>query len=539
MTLPTDMIVQHPHPQNPKYFMARIEVPDEEEFHVERRIFVIDTYSKFRGNAANWSLIEPANDFIRKNLDKDEYLYLVKLFIRAKRDLIQMRDQQSAMIAIASIDEKINKTFSKLSIPDRLFDYVVNNKLIEIPDLSEAGTRAQDTPEKTFKEDEYHIINTIIIISKILFPIFGECIDRLQPIKGYSVVKEIMTFGMLNSLLAGYYEPIIRKLQYYFTNIIDQSLPNDPMLAFRGITPSSVIDDRLAKIVIKNFVNYDLYRESGNVMRCLAVTARRAIETETTSASDTKYKPMHDAQDNGSEDGRNVSQLEHMVNIANEPVEVPILVRIAINNFISTYLDRNSVNQKLFEQAISFYKITSIPPTPINELVVAMFIADPIGSAYSVKYMDMEMMVKVITIVQLYALKTGFHSIVPLLSMIPTGRIKSAADMDGVDNYILINEGRSAGGVNYRLNLQESVSHLDDFSNFNFNSIMDELRSFIVSEVHKYNVAPSILVGSDTGKTRDTDGEVKYSENIIAELLHFLYHLLKSDKFRSMADATA
>lgn len=539
MALPNDMIVPHGHPQNPKYFMARIEVPDEEEFHIERRIFVIDTYSKFRGNIDNWSLIEPANDFIRKNLDKDEYLYLVKLFIRTKRDLIQIRDQQSAMIAIAAIDEKIKKTFTKLAIPDRLFNYVTQNKLIEIPDLSEAGTRAQDTPEKTFHEDEYHIINTIIIISKILFPIFGECIDRLQAIKGYSVVKEIMTFGTMNGLLADYYEPIIRKLQYYFTNIIDQSLPHDPMLAFRGITPSSVTDDRLAKIVVKNFVNYDLYRESGNVMRCLAVTVRRAIETETTGASDTKYKPMHDSQETGSEDGRNVSQLEHMVNIANEPVEVPILVRIAINNFITNYLDRNSINQQVFEQAVNFYKITSIPPTPINEIVVAMFIADPIGSAYAVKYMDMEMMVRVITIVQLYALKTGFNSIVPLMSMIPTGRTKTAIDMDSVDNYILINEGRSMGGVNYRLNLQESVSHLDDFANFNFNSIMDELRTFIVSEVHKYNVAPSLLTGTDTGKTRDIDGEVKYSENVIAELLHFLYHLLKSDKFRSMVDATA
>lgn len=523
-------LVPYRDPTNPKNFLAEIAFPHE-EIHVERRIFDIKTYAKLRKDASSWDRIQPANDFLA-TFDRDEYTYLVRLFVRAKRDLDQVRDRQSVMNAVAAINEKVAKTFGKLNLAKRLLEYVRNDKRITMPDLSNVGTRLQDTKEKTFREDEYHLINTIVIISKMLFPIFGEIINKIQRIENtYSGVKEIVAFGIINSMLARDFETIITKLHNYISNIIDQTLPQDPMLCLYGITETSLSYDKLAKNVVKNFVNHDLYQDGGNIMRYLAVTIKRAISTETSgSTKSLLYKPRI-LPESGSDDGRNISILENAVNTSSEAVEVPILVKIAVDKFITDYVTANNINVSFFEQAVAFYKATTLPPTPVNELIVAMFVAEPIGSAYCVKYMNMDMMVRIIVIIQIYAMKMGFGELVPLLSMIPTGIVKN--DPDEIDNRLLIdNKSNVSGGVNYYINLREANAHLDDFANFNFTELMDNLVLFIVKNVHAFNTAQLILDLGDTGSTVNDDDILKYDDNIISNLHHLMYHLLVANPER-------
>jgi len=510
-----------------KNFLAEIAFPNE-EVHVERRSFDINTYFYLRNNLDYWQRIQPANDFIA-TLDQDEYSYLVKLFIRAKRDLNQITDRESAMQAIAAIDEKVAKTFSKLNLSERLFSYVCQDKRITMPDLSEVGKRAQDTEEKTFREDEYYLINTIIVISKILFPIFGEIINRIQHVEdAYNGFKEIMAFGIINTLLSRDFDIIIKKLLNYIDIIVGDNLPSDPMLVFHGMTKTTLTYDKLAKMVVKNFVNHDLYKPGGNVMTYLIVTIKRAIDMDTTGKN--TYQMRHDPETG--EDGSNISYLENSVNVIGEPIETSIIVKIAVDKFTKDYVKQNGIRMRVFEAAESFYKVTSLPPTVLNEQLVAMFVADPIGSAYCVKYMNMDMMVRLIIILQIYAIRMGFREVVPLLSMIPTGVIKTHTDE--IDNHLIISDGRGDGPINYYLNLREATVHLDDFSNFNFAELMKGLIMFVVGGSHTFNVAPSILELGDTGNTKNVNGIVKYDKNIISELYRFMYHLLQADKDRKI-----
>jgi len=511
-------------PTNPKNFLAVIEFPAD-EIHIERRVFDIKTYAQLKGTKADWKHIQPANDFLA-TLDRDEYSYLVKLFVRSKRDLNQIRDRASAMNAITAIDEKVAKTFGKLNLSERIHQYVSEDKRITMPDLSDVGKRPQDTPEKTFGEEEYHLINAIIVISKILFPIFGEIINKVQHVSDlHNGVKEIVAFGIVNTLMTRDFSEIIQKLHNYVSKMVDQSLSDDPMLTFYGITETSLTYDKLAKMIVKNFVNHDLYQEGGNVMRYIAVTIKRALNAETSGSNKKVTYKARILPELGGDDGRNVSLLENAVSTASEPIEIPIIVKIAVDKFTENYLIKNNIRPSFFEQVVSYYKITSLPPTPINELVVAMFVADPIGSAYCVKYMNMEMMVKIIVIIQIYAMKMGFKEIIPLLSLIPTGTVK--IDSDEVDNAILISEGRGDSDINYYINLREETMHLDDFNNFNFTDLMENIFKFIVNNVHTFNVSPKILELSDTGDTISEDGILRYNKNIISELYKFLYHLLK------------
>ena len=510
-------------PGNPKNLFAEV-VFDNDEIRSERRTFDIKTYARLRSNLTYWEHIQPANDFITKTLDKDEYNYLVRLFVRAKRDLGQIRDRASVMQAVAAIDEKVAKTFGKLALSERIFDYVVKDSRITMPDLTGIGTRPQDTKEKTFYEDEYHLINSIIIISKILFPIFGELINKIQHVEDtYSGVKEIVTFGIVNSLLNRDFEVIIKKLHNYISKIIDTTLSDDAMLVFHGITETSLTYSILAKMVVKNFVNHDLYRSGGNVMLYLAVTVKRAIDTETGSSNKNLAYLARILPETG-DDGRNISFLENSINTTSEPVEIPVIVKIGVDKFITDYLSRNKILTSLFDDAVAFYKVTSLPPTPINELLVAMFVADPIGSAYCVKYMNMDMIIKIVVILQIYAMRMGFKELIPLLSLIPTGTIKT--DTDEIDNHIIISDGRGLGDINYYVNLRELTTHLDDFSNFNFVELMKNLILFVVGNVHTFNVAPSIMELGNMGNTVSDDGIVRYDKNIIAAIYRFMHHML-------------
>ena len=521
----------HNYNDDPNLVYAEIAFP-EEIIRTDRRIFDIYTYSKLRKNGAGWLDIQPANDFLA-TLDFDEYDEIVRIFKFAKAELRNVMNSTTAMTAVSRIDEKIAKIFGKLHLSERLFDYVCRDKRIVMPDLSLVGTRPQDTEEKTFYEDDYHLINTIVIISKILFPIFGETISKLQSLpNALSSVKEVITAGEINTLLLRDFGKIINKLINYITKTINSSLPSDQMLVFNGVTETGLANDKFAKMIVKTFVNHNLYKPQGNIMRCVIVTVKRAVSTEPSGGANKnlKYKERIYDQQNG-DDGRNNSHLEDSVNIASEPVETAIIVKIAVDRFITDYLAQNNIRMGVFEKAVQFYKVTSVVPTPINELIVAMFVADPIGSAYCVRYMNMDMMVRIVVLIQIYMIRTGFKELVPLLSLIP-GSIKT--ELDNVSNAIIIDEGRGTNKLNYMLNLREMVAHLDDFSNFSFKDLMSNIIDFTVRNNHTFNVASTILELSDTGSTLNNEGILTYDQNIISELHRFMYHMLLSSVDRKL-----
>ena len=506
---------------------------DDEEIRPERRVFNINTYNRFKDNREVWHKIEQVNEIL-STLDNDEKAYVVKLFVRAKRDLAQIHDGDSAIAAITAIDEKVSKVFGKLNLSERILDYVKQNQRIILPDLSKIGSRPQDSEAMSFRESDYHQIHAIFVIAKMLFPIFGEIISRIQRVdKLDNSIKEILAFGIMNSLLNRDFHEITNKLQFYIGVIIKNTISDDQMMSFYGLTEIGLTHDRLAKTIVKNAVNFDLYQDDGNVMRYITVTIKRFIANST--SKNMTYKALMVPEVNDT-DGSNASIMENESHALREPLEVPIVVKLGVEKFISDYIAMNNLSTDLMEKSISYYTVTTLPPTMINELLVAMFVGDTIGSAYSVRYMNMEMIVKIVTITQIYCIYMGFESLVPLLSLIPAGAIKTHADE--IDNHIIINDGR-IGTVNYYINLAEETKHLDDFPGFNLAEYLKQITMFIVSQVHNYNVSPSIeALCNGFGDTKNVDGTVRYGKGIVNELHRFMYHLMVDNHLRMIIKAS-
>jgi hypothetical protein len=508
---------------------------DPEKIRIEKRLFNIRTYDVLRKN--KWGNVDPVNRFIRETLDESEYDQLVQLFVKCKRELVGAETGESIVDAVVKIDNYIYKTFKKLGISARVFDFVCRDQSISLPDFTNIGTRDQDTPEKTFYEDDYHLINTIVIIAKMLCPLFGDIINRIKLANdSYKSMKEIVAFGIINNILREDFEVITKKLMNYIGKMIDRFLSDDPMITFNGITATSLTNYMFAKIIVKNFTNLNLYEPDGNVIRSVCVTLKRSIENETKGATKLMYRERFVPET--SDDDQNTSLMENSINTVNEPVETPVIVHEAIEYFISDFLEKNSVDKEFFEELVRYYKVTILQPTPVNELIVALFVADPIGSAYCVKYMDMDMMIRIIVIIQIYAMNMGFKSIIPILSLIPTNTTKT--EINDADNRIILNNGRgnNPNMINYFIHLNECVGHIKDWNGFNFTEYMKIIMMYVIENIHIYNVAPGLLNISDTGTTyKGDDDTLKYDENIIAELHSFMYHLLKlSNEDRSFVN---
>ena len=522
------MIVPYVDPDNPRGISAVIEF-DDEEIRQERRTFNVSTYGKLRASNAAWDRIAPANDVLN-TLDRDEYSYMVKLYIRAKRDLSQVHDCQSMTAAILAIDEKVAKTFGKLNMSERILKYVMDNHNISMPDLTSAGTRPQDSDAMTFFESDYNNINTIVIIAKLLFPIFGEVINRIQFIEALdNDVKEIVAFGIVKSLLNRDFHDIVVKLHNYIGTIVKSTMSDDPMIVYYGFTETSLTYDKLARTVVKNAVNHDLYRKDGNIMKSIAVTTKRSIKIEGRSGKGITYKSRIAPEKNtGFDVGKNLSSLENESHILKEAIEVPMLVRVSIERFISDYISVNNINTTSYQKAVEYYRVTAVPPTPVNELIVALFVSSKIGSAYCVRYMNMEMMTSVITLIQIYAMSLGYQSIVPLLTSISTGMVK--IDTNEVDNNIILSDGRGAPGkTNYYVAIREMLTHLDGFQGFNLGDCLKDLMLSIVATTHRFNVAQTIGVSGEFKNTVSNDGILQYDIAIINDLYQFIYHLMIPD----------
>jgi len=503
---------------------------DDDDVHPNRRTFNIETFNKLKRSSQLWDKLKPINEFL-ETLDHDEGFYLVRMYMQAKRELLNLSDRASAINAIETINGIVAKTFKRLDLSRRIYDYVVADPGIIPPLPPETETRHHHTPEMTFLTPDYNQVNAIIVITKLLFPIFGEVIHAVKFIKDIdNDSKELLAFGTMNTVLSRDFGEITLKLKNYISRLIGNSMSADPMLAFKGITKTSATFDRLAKTLVKSGVNFDLYEADGNFIRYLAVTIRRASKNDTNGQKSSFFSRTPVDATSG-DDGRKLSFQENEAHLLKEPIEVPILVKSAIERFIETYLEQNSIDRAVFDRAVKYYSMTLIPPTPINELMVAMFIAHPVGAAYSTKYMTMTTMVKLITIMQMYAVRMGFNELVPIMSLSPTGMKKT--EMDAASNQILISEGRGSSNTkNYILQMSEESLHLGDFQQFKLNEYVGTIIDYLVNNIHNYNVSPEIELMGNFGDSSTESGMLRYGGNVVNELFRFLYQMLVGDPDR-------
>ena len=479
--------------------------------------FNIKTYSKLSRTDLMLDKLNPIPNFINK-LSKTEQSKLIKMFIDVKKCILF--DETKSIEKIASnIGTVIFDVFENMNLVDKLKKYVIDNK-VPIPNLKNIGTRPQDNKKTTFYYEEYLDLTTITLICKLLCGIFGEIIFLVSNINSSidNSLKEIYAIFVIKKILDKYFKNLIDKLVYYIENFINKVKSGQDLNSlFKGYDKSKIRLSVYSIIIIKKFVNIDLYDPGQNIMiyiyRCISKTL------ESLAGSLKKKNIIMERYSSSSifSDGDNDEEelLEEESFSFNITLDVPILIRYAADQIIEKY--EKQFDPTLFKQVSNYYLFSILDITPINELLVATFLSSEIESAYSIKQLKIFQFVKLITIIQLQFLKNRkYKNLINLLSLTPSTNPKEF--MSEIDNRIYLNKGI---GTSFRL-IKSNLQHLS--KEIEWNVQINKIVNFIIRYNHFYNTCPQIYeLMSMPNKNGDI---IEYEEDIIHLIYDYIAELL-------------
>jgi len=482
-------------------------------------LFDIQTFNNLKKTEIlDPSIVGPANDFL-KSLPLADYQKLVAVFYRIKNLLAKVEEEDYNIInAISNADKLFFIMVEETELVKKILMFVENSG-INIPVLDNVGTRPQDSKEMTFVREDYITLSAIIVICKICFPLFGETIKVIKSKPSCNrELKEKYCLGIVNTTLNTFFKDISSKLFNYITSVMKQYKNNDILCSFQGYTKETIITTMFASMLVKKFVNINLHKPDGNIMSyaitCVKSTASSMFGKFRTSGTHfPRFEPQEMADDESKK-----SLLENESAAFDTTSDISSIVKIGIEKHIHDYIKKNNVRLDILKSSFDYYSNFTIPITPINEYIISLFIGKEIGGAVGIRYVNAELYVKAIILAQIFMARSGFGSLVPLLTMLPTNKPKT--EIDVVVNHILITKGI---GPDYR-SCKELLVHLDD--NFNWERHFRTMIEFLVKKNHAFNV--SLSIQEIFPMDNNTNGDIyKYDKNVIEEIYRFTFEMLK------------
>ena len=483
---------------------------------VDRVRFNIYTYSKLRVTSSsedNWHLICVVNEFMM-TFDIDERFTLCKMFVRLRSDCVSLRKNVDLFAAVRKMSARVTNVFTQLNIIERAHDYVNKHEKIVFVANEKKGRRSYDKDELTWGEEDYLKLAALSIICKLMFPVFGEVIHRVCAMSEHTNEgKEIYAATIVADIIEKTAGDVYARFKYYVQYFINAEMSNDDIIAMYGITSSTLVKRRTASLFVKNLVNFDLYNPEKNMITYLHTSAAAAAKTNYNKKNSIHYS---DRVVIGDDSETNQSDIDMSTSLYMDKVEKRPLILAAVDTFISDYITRNNLREDIIEEAVEWYRYNMPVPNELNSFLIGLFISNEIGSAYAVQYIDAEMFIKLIVVMQLYMIRTNNSELIPMLSAISTD-VERKPEL--VVNKLMISRGRGAG-FSF---LTSALSHLDKY--INFEEVFDKLIMYIVSTNHIQNVAPSILEICDITKS-SSEGYWRFNDNILHDMFIFIYRIV-------------
>lgn len=498
---------------------AVINNPNIRKGRVQFDIYTYKNLKTVKPDHNKWFLMDAVNDFTA-TLDNDEWDTLSRMFIGIKTDCLGIQSTESVFPNLAKISLKIDRTFKKLDLINRAITFAQGNERIIYVAIKNQGKRLQDRPELTWGEEEYRALTGLSIIMKLLFPVFGEIIHRFHTLRdNTNEGKEVYAVSVIENTIKETVPEIYNKLLFYIANDVRKGIDKDDIAAMYGITHSAINKRCVAIILIKNMVNFDLHDEK-SLMTYINVTVQKAAKTNYNKKSNVHYSDWSSLQ-SANTDERNDSNLDDTIGVFTDKIEKRYIINHAADRAILKYSRINNFREDLLASAYDYYnRQDNIPPlTVFNELIMGVFIAPEVGSAYSLRYMNYDKISRLISVIQLYMIRTGYSRLVPLMSVIPTD---VDCDINAITNNIMLDRGQGSA-YNY---LKAKLEHLSKF--MKVGAYLDKFAHFIVAQEFKLNVATDILDLSEDVKF-SPEGYWRYDKNILAQMFGFVYKLIVED----------
>lgn len=396
------------------------------------------------------------NKFLGR-LSKQEQSAIAMTLILMHQDILDFIDADNIQ-DIPNLTYKLGTHLlqldSAIDICNKLTLFVKTD--VDIGDFSTAGTRPQDSAEYTFNEAEVTELTGVVLLCKLMTPIFSVLMEYLKD-KIDTSLKVVHCAAIFTQLFNLHYAKLIDKLRNYVKHMIELSIKEAQIqtMSFNGYTINSLTSQIYATLISRNFINSDLMRKNGSLMRFIMVSVKRNTATkQNTSLGSPVYTRVPIAASDGDEGNIAQQELDSVTTtkIADGPqlvaVNVPYVLRKYIND--ATY----EINITEYENCLSFYNHKPIRPHIFNKFLNGVMFGRDLGGGKSIQMLRAREYTELSTLLQIIAIGMGFIEIAHLVSAVPSSDAKM--NMTTLDSFLRMNYKNSFQYKNCRARYEQS-----------------------------------------------------------------------------------
>jgi hypothetical protein len=515
--------------------------------------FYIKTYQKIAETSEDNTgdqILLPINLFFREQLDLMEQNTLYDMYRHAKNVITAMNKDNRRELQ-DDLQEKVYNTIKHLNLVPKLIAFCQTSHFI-YPDLQNAGTEAHHTPAKTFLPQDYVEITASSLLSKMMVPIWGEFIYKLRALEVDQNKIEKIAFDLIEpSLEEGAFERIYQKLYFSLSTLVrEKRLSSDKKAMMSGVVSSYIlthngIDDEMfnaivmSTIIVKRMATYECFmRHKGsnqlppNAMVYIDDGIKRTTETRIQGMRSPmktmprKELPQHDTEDNS-------SILDHASKTSNKPIDVPIFVATAVQEWeLPKLLEITDTPLDVYRSAAAYYRGNSFDISPLCQAMVASFIGTRFGGSKCLGYLSPTQYQELVVILQIFLIRNNFRDLAALV----TSRT-SPTPVDGA-------HGSMPARIDVKLKTTDYYSQClqlfkgwiakpvptpgkrgnrgkPEMEKLDFITHIHKMKDWLVHYTHAENMAPALWEFSGDGNYPITGSEVQFDENVIANLCRF------------------
>ena len=240
--------------------------------------FSINSYQKLVVDPEeNWErLLRPANRFLTSLTDREQGT-LVRFFNSA-RDVNSIFAPSTIEKAAEHIGQKFSELAATLKLQDKLVEYVIRDTDIEIQEKWDAP----GTVMSHMNVSDYHTLLAMSVLCKVMFPLFGEIMERAR-MSSRDVVTEAVCIPIILPALyhSREFGDSPQRLVNFVCRIIDDEREKNPAVEekLRSVVSYAEFYNRIiAALLIKRFVTVDLMTPGGNLLVWIEACTRNTTK---------------------------------------------------------------------------------------------------------------------------------------------------------------------------------------------------------------------------------------------------------------------
>lgn len=322
-----------------------------------------------------------------------------------------------------------------LNLYNRMLEFTTTN--VEIRMQKDAGDRPQDSVEMSFYLGEQRILATWFIICKLFAGISGEFLEKCKDINIDRSLAEGHCATIYKYILRGddIRVSLYNKLENYTANAVTSVMKEvnkekckDANYVYTGNTTETIISKAIDVILSRKAVTYNFDDPTAvfmsQVRRMILNVAQNCKKTSNKDVS-VSYRSNPNSNKTA-DDENNDSILEHESANTSCTADINLIISFAVKDIIKRYTEKYSFSPDTINKSIAYYsEFNHISVNPLNSYILCVLFGDDLLGARSIELLTGKDLAALTTIAQLYFIEHHYLDLVHLISLQPTGRMKS------------------------------------------------------------------------------------------------------------------